>query len=107
VSWTRVASASAVADDTALHVEIDSTAVCLVRSGGAWFALEDVCSHADVALSEGDVEGGTIECWLHGSRFDLATGTPTGLPATVPVAVFPVRTEGDDVFVDATEEHRS
>ena len=38
--------------------------------------IRDICSHADVALSEGEVDGCTIECWLHGSRFDLRTGKP-------------------------------
>ena len=66
---------------------------------GEVFALLDVCSHADVALSEGDVEDGLIECWLHGSLFDLRTGEPTGLPATRPVPTFPVTVEGDDVLV--------
>ena len=51
---------------------------------------QDLCSHAAVALSEGEVADCTIECWLHGSRFDLRTGKPTGLPATEPVATFPV-----------------
>ena len=68
-------------------------------------ALHDVCSHADVPLSEGDVDGGSIECWLHGSRFDLATGAPSGLPATTPVAVYRTKTEGDDVYVSLTKEN--
>ena len=55
-------------------------------------------------LSEGDVEefhgAPTIECWLHGSCFDLRTGEPTNLPATEPVSVYPVRVEGEDVYVD-------
>ena len=61
---------------------------------------QDECSHAAIALSEGDVEGLQIECWLHGSRFDLRTGKPTGLPATEPVAIYPVQVDGDDVLVD-------
>jgi 3-phenylpropionate/trans-cinnamate dioxygenase ferredoxin subunit len=56
-----------------------------------------------VPLSEGDVENGTVECWMHGSRFDLRTGEPTGLPATEPVQVFPVRVDGDDVYVAVKE----
>ena len=60
------------------------------------------CSHAAVALSEGEVEGCTVECWLHGSRFDLRTGKPTGLPATEPVATFPVEVRGTEVYVDVT-----
>jgi 3-phenylpropionate/trans-cinnamate dioxygenase ferredoxin subunit len=55
-----------------------------------------------VPLSEGDVEDCTLECWLHGSRFDLRTGQPTGLPATVPVPVFPVEIRDGFVFVSLT-----
>jgi 3-phenylpropionate/trans-cinnamate dioxygenase ferredoxin subunit len=46
------------------------------------------------------VEGNLIECWLHGSQFDMRTGKPTSLPATEPVAIYPVRVDGDDVLVD-------
>ena len=51
-------------------------------------------------LSEGDVEGCTLECYLHGSRFDLRTGRPLGLPAIDPVPVYRCRVAGDDVLVD-------
>jgi 3-phenylpropionate/trans-cinnamate dioxygenase ferredoxin subunit len=64
---------------------------------------EDVCSHAEVPLSEGEVYDHTVECWLHGSCFDLRTGQPTGPPATVPVPVYPVKIEGDDVYVAVKE----
>ena len=61
------------------------------------------CSHAAVALSEGDVEDCTVECWLHGSRFDLRTGKPTGLPATEPVRDLPRRgTRRPTCYVDVT-----
>ncbi|MCW2714403.1 MAG: Rieske (2Fe-2S) domain protein [Frankiales bacterium] len=95
----RACALSDLADDSALRVELAGRPVCIARSGGTVYAISDVCSHADVALSEGDVEDGKIECWLHGSLFDLATGEPTGLPATRPVPTFPVTVEGDDVLV--------
>jgi len=93
------AKLSDLAEDSAIRVELAGLPVCLARSGGEVFAIADVCSHADVALSEGDVEDGRIECWLHGSLFDLRTGEPTGLPATRPVPTYPVTVEGDDVLV--------
>ncbi len=96
---TRACALSEVPDEGAIRVELAGTPVCLARSGGEVFAILDVCSHADVALSEGDVEDGKIECWLHGSLFDLRTGVPSGLPATRPVPTFPVTVEGDDVLV--------
>jgi 3-phenylpropionate/trans-cinnamate dioxygenase ferredoxin component len=91
----------------AIGVTIDDQDVAVARDGDEVFAVENTCSHAYVPLSEGEVEGCTIECWLHGSRFDLRTGKPTGLPATEPVATFPteVRTEPDgtgSVYVDVT-----
>jgi len=95
----RAASLADLPEEGAIRVELAGKPVCLARSGGQVYALSDVCSHADVALSEGDVEGGQIECWLHGSMFDLATGAPTGLPAVKPVPTYPVTIEGDDVLV--------
>jgi 3-phenylpropionate/trans-cinnamate dioxygenase ferredoxin subunit len=88
-----------VPEEGAIRVSLDGKPICIARSQGEVFAISDICSHADVALSEGDVEDGTIECWLHGSRFDLRTGAPTGLPATKAVATYPVTVEGDDVLV--------
>lgn len=95
----RACALSELPEEGAVRVELAGRPVCVARSQGRVYALADVCSHADVALSEGDVEDGTIECWLHGSRFDLQTGEPTGLPATKPVATYPVTVEGDDVLV--------
>jgi len=95
----RVASLDEIPEEGAIRVELDGKPLCIARSQGEVFAVSDICSHADVSLSEGDVEDGTVECWLHGSRFDLRTGAPTGLPATKPVATYPVTVEGDDVLV--------
>lgn len=99
MTWTRVAAVGDVGEDAALRVEVAGRAVCVARSGGRLYAVDDTCTHADVSLAEGEVEDGTVECWLHGSRFDLATGAPIGLPATVPVATHLITTEGDDVLV--------
>ena len=98
--FTRVCSVSDVPDPGALLVDVDGVPVSVVRSDGEIYAIYDVCSHAEVSLSEGEVEDGEIECWLHGSRFDLRTGRPTSLPAFKPVPVYPVTLDGDDVLVD-------
>ena len=95
----RACSLSYVPEEGAGRVMLEGQPICIARSEGEVYAISDICSHADVALSEGDVEGGKIECWLHGSMFDLRTGEPTGLPATKPVATYPVTVEGDDVLV--------
>jgi 3-phenylpropionate/trans-cinnamate dioxygenase ferredoxin subunit len=104
MAWERACALSDIPDDEALGVTLGRQDVALARHGEEVFALENMCSHAAVALSEGEVtaEGNdcTVECWLHGSRFDLRTGKPTGLQATEPVATFP--TEIRDVDGSAT-----
>jgi 3-phenylpropionate/trans-cinnamate dioxygenase ferredoxin component len=102
VSFERACALSEIPDDEAIAVTVDGQEVALARHGDEIFAVEDTCSHAAVALSEGEVTDCTVECWLHGSRFDLRTGKPIGLPATEPVATFAVEVRGGDVFVDTT-----
>lgn len=103
MSFVRVCSLGDVPDEGAFAVEIEDTPVAVVRAGDDVYALRDVCSHAEVALSEGDVYDHTIECWLHGSCFDLRTGKPTNPPATQPVPTYRVKIEGDDVYVSLKE----
>jgi 3-phenylpropionate/trans-cinnamate dioxygenase ferredoxin subunit len=100
MAFVRACSLAELAPGTALRVEVEGLDVAIVSADGEIFAIEDECSHAAVALSEGDVEGCEIECWMHGSRFDLRTGKPLGPPATEPVPVFPVQVTGDDVLID-------
>jgi 3-phenylpropionate/trans-cinnamate dioxygenase ferredoxin subunit len=102
MTFTRACAAADVASGSALAVDVEGVEVAVVHDGDAWFAIADECSHASIPLSEGDVEGCEIECWLHGSRFDLRTGKPSGPPATEPVAVYPVQLSGADVLVDVT-----
>ena len=102
-AYVRACALSDLGEGEPVAVEIGGEPVAIVRAEGEVYAIRDVCSHAEVPLSEGEVDGCTLECWLHGSRFDLRTGKPTGLPATEPVPVYPVKIEGDDVLV-AIEE---
>jgi 3-phenylpropionate/trans-cinnamate dioxygenase ferredoxin subunit len=97
-------SLSDLAEDEPKRVDLNGVPVALVRTEGEVFAINDICSHANVSLSEGEVEDCMIECWLHGSSFDLRSGKPSGLPATKPVPVYPVKIEGDDVLVSVNQE---
>ena len=85
-----------------VRFDVGAHRICLVRLDDDFYAIGDTCSHADVSLSEGDVDAETkhIECWKHGSCFSLVTGEPDVLPATRPVPVYAVRVEGDDVLVE-------
>jgi 3-phenylpropionate/trans-cinnamate dioxygenase ferredoxin subunit len=106
MAFVRLAGLSELEPDTGLRVELDEdNAVALVRTraDGEVYALNDVCTHEEYALSEGWVEDRQIECALHGSRFDLRTGDPDVPPAVVPVRTYTVRIEGDAVLVDLPE----
>ena len=97
----KVCTVDELKPGTAIGVEIEGVPVAVVRTAdGSVHALRDECSHASVPLSEGEITGCTLECWLHGSRFDLRTGKPLGPPATEPVPVFPVQVTGADVLID-------
>ena len=98
--YARACALADLPEQGALRVDVDGVDVALVRIDGTLSAIEDTCSHAEVSLSEGDVEDGEVECWLHGSRFDLTSGRPLCPPATRPVAVYPFKVDGDDVLVD-------
>lgn len=86
-----------------VSAEVGGTPVAIVHTecddGAGFYAIYDECSHAQIALSEGEVEGCMLECWLHGSQFDLRTGEPTGLPATEPVPVYPVEVHDGDIYI--------
>jgi 3-phenylpropionate/trans-cinnamate dioxygenase ferredoxin subunit len=87
---------------TARRFDVGTHRIALVRIDDEVFAIGDRCSHEDYSLSEGEVlaEECEIECWKHGSTFDLRTGEPQTLPATRAVPVYVVRVEGDDVMVE-------
>ncbi len=102
MSFERACALDDIPADEALGVTVGAYDVAIARHDDEVFAVQDQCSHAAVPLSEGEVEDCTVECWLHGSRFDLRTGKPTGLPATEPVATFPVEVRGGDLYVDTS-----
>jgi 3-phenylpropionate/trans-cinnamate dioxygenase ferredoxin subunit len=87
---------------TARRFDVGALRIAVVRIGDDVYAIGDRCSHADVSLSEGEVltDEYEIECWKHGSTFDLKTGEPQSLPATKPVPVYDVRVVDGDVEVE-------
>jgi 3-phenylpropionate/trans-cinnamate dioxygenase ferredoxin subunit len=89
----------------ACHVH--GVSVCLARtSEGAYFAVDDLCSHEGAPLSDGELVGNEVECPLHGARFSLLTGEATDLPATEPVRTFGVVVRSGGVFIDLSSAAR-
>src|SRR5262245_3989411 len=100
----RLCGPDDLAPGEARRFDVDGCPVALVRCEDGYHAIGDTCSHADFSLSEGevDLDDCTIECWKHGSAFNLVTGEPESLPATKPVPVYVVRVEDDGVHVEVT-----
>ncbi|MEO5679264.1 MAG: non-heme iron oxygenase ferredoxin subunit [Acidimicrobiales bacterium] len=98
----RLCAIADLADGDVRRFDVGEHRIALVHLSGQFYALGDRCSHADISLSEGEVlvDECALECWKHGSSFDLRTGEPQSLPATRPVPVYTVKVEGDDVWVE-------
>jgi 3-phenylpropionate/trans-cinnamate dioxygenase ferredoxin component len=99
----EVAKVSDVPEGEVRRFVVDRIEIAVVNLGEHGFvAVDDICSHAEASLSEGEVdaEEESIECPRHGSTFDLRTGRPITLPATVPIATFPVKVEGDTLLIE-------
>ena len=111
VTFVSVCAVADVPPESAIAVEVDGTELAIVHSAGRFYAIADECSHAAIPLSEGDVGDGEIECYMHGSRFDLSTGRPdraarhrtrsrsiaAGLTATMCSSTFPSPLDPDQL----------
>lgn len=97
--WIRIASRDEVPDGEARVFPVDGKRLAVCRVGDEYYALDDRCTHDNGPLGEGFIEDHEIECPRHGARFDIRTGKALVLPAVVPVQVYPVRVDGDDVAV--------
>jgi 3-phenylpropionate/trans-cinnamate dioxygenase ferredoxin subunit len=103
----KVATLPQIPVGAARRVHVDGHEVAVVNLGEAGFrAVDAVCTHAHYYLDEGevDVDDETIECWKHGSTFDLNTGTPRTLPATIPVRTYHVEIDGDDILIEVSHD---
>ena len=87
------------APNTAHRVDVDGEDVVIIRNDDVVYALEDRCSHAEVALSDGDVNGCEIECYLHGAKFDVRTGKALCMPATEDTPSHTVKIDAGKIYV--------
>jgi 3-phenylpropionate/trans-cinnamate dioxygenase ferredoxin subunit len=80
-------------------IDVNGKNVCVARIGDEVFAIADTCTHSDASLSEGEISGHKIECWLHGAEFDLRTGAALTPPATQALQTFKVSRNGNQVLI--------
>jgi 3-phenylpropionate/trans-cinnamate dioxygenase ferredoxin subunit len=100
--FQKIAALSDIPADGMRAFVVNDARIAIFRAGDQIYATDDICSHEYAELTDGwyEPEDCAVECPLHGSRFDIRTGQPLSLPAFRPIAVYPVRLEGDDVLVD-------
>ena len=100
----RVASVDEVPVESLKAVMADHTEICLAHAeDGNFYAINDVCTHENFLLSDGELFDLQVECPQHGSRFNLVTGKVTGLPAVMPATTYPVTLDGDEVYVEVPD----
>lgn len=92
--WIRVASRDELLPGEYRVVYDGDTAIAVYNVDGAFYAVEDVCTHDGGELAGGELHGFEVECPRHGARFDLRSGAVTCPPAYEPIASFPVREDG-------------
>src|SRR5438128_3455406 len=97
--FVPVAKTSDLSDPGRTLLEVEDRIVVLLKVGGKYFCIDDVCTHDGGPLSEGRLENHSIACPRHGAKFDIRTGKALSMPATVDTAAHEVKIEGDDVLV--------
>ncbi len=98
-TWVKVADLSECPPGQLLEVEVERERIVLANVDGELYALQDRCSHQDLPLSDGELDGDRLECLYHGARFDVCTGRAVGLPAIKPVPIYDVQVRGQEIFV--------
>ena len=101
--YVRICALDEVPEQGTFGVEVNGTPMVIVKSNGEVYALDEFCTHEEVSLVDGEIYDHTVECWLHGSCFDLRSGKPTGPPATKPLTTYQLRVEDGDVYVAVPE----
>ena len=99
ISFQRAIAVDEVAVGTMAEVPIANLSIVICRTPGGWYALDNVCSHANAKMHEGRLRGNRLICPLHGASFDCRTGAVLAGPAQRPLKVYPVRCVGDDVEI--------
>ena len=98
--FVKVAKSDELRPGQALLVEAKGKQIALFNVDGAFFAIDNICTHEEASLAEGELRGHEVTCPLHGAKFDVRTGEVLGPPAYDDVVCYTVRVTGADIEVD-------
>ncbi len=97
--WVRAASRGEINPGEVIGVDIAGRSIAIYEADGALYATDNICTHAYARLSDGWLDGETIECPLHAARFDICTGRVLDPPATEDLKTYPVRVVAEEIQV--------
>ena len=93
-----------IAENSSALFETNTQQIALFNCEGQFYAIDDMCSHAEASLSEGEVYDCKVECPLHGAEFDLKTGEAKTLPATQPVVSYKTDLDDEYLYLEVGED---
>jgi 3-phenylpropionate/trans-cinnamate dioxygenase ferredoxin subunit len=97
--YVRVGKASDIPAGRAEVFDVEDRKIAVFRLEDGFYAIEDICTHDGGPLAEGEIEEDQVICPRHGARFNIKTGDALTLPAVTPVESYPVRVEGNELFI--------
>jgi len=98
--FVTVAKADSIAPGQMVKFEINGLPVTVANVGGTFHAFDDTCTHEECSLADGELERTVVTCPCHFAQFDVRNGAVLAAPATVPLNVYPVRVEGNNLQVE-------
>jgi naphthalene 1,2-dioxygenase system ferredoxin subunit len=99
-AWIDIASKDDVPEDDVMGIDLNAKSIALYQVGGEIFATDNICTHGNARLCDGFLEGHEIECPLHQGKFDIRNGKAMCAPLTEDIRTYPVKIDGDRVFVE-------
>ena len=98
--FVKVARSDEINPGQARLIDVKGKQIALFNINGEFFAIDDMCTHEEASLAEGEISGHEVTCPLHGAKFDVRTGEVLGPPAYDDVVRYAVRVMGTDIEVD-------
>jgi 3-phenylpropionate/trans-cinnamate dioxygenase ferredoxin subunit len=104
--WLEVGSCNELQPGMMKRVEIEGQRYLIANADGQIYAVDDLCSHEEVSLYLGCIEGESVKCSLHGSRFSLKSGAPLDPPATESIKTYPIKIRADRIYLKTKSDQQ-
>jgi 3-phenylpropionate/trans-cinnamate dioxygenase ferredoxin subunit len=101
-NWIKVCDEKDFTEPIMVY-EYEDNPIAIFKLDDGYYAIDNTCSHEKASLAEGEIEGHTIECPVHGALFDIKTGRNLSLPAVLPVESYEVKVEENIIYLNIGE----